>query len=115
MAERLTPDDLAKAHDGLCGVSIGDGPCSCLVRWVEGLQQDVDKLRRERRGFQLMARAMCEGVDPAWWTSLMEEGRYERAAGNAECARCGIVFLDHPEVPGFPTFHMLCDHTIVKT
>jgi hypothetical protein len=51
MKTRLTPEELARAHDGLCGVSIGDGDCSCLVRWVEGLQKDLDaaeKLSGER-------------------------------------------------------------------
>jgi hypothetical protein len=42
MGTRLTQDDLAKAHHGLCGVSLRDGPCSCLVQWVEALQQEAD-------------------------------------------------------------------------
>lgn len=39
---RLTPEELARCHDGMCGVSIGDGPCSCLVLWVEELQKESD-------------------------------------------------------------------------
>lgn len=44
---RLTPDELAKAHDGLCRVSIGDGSCSCLVHWVEALQKDADSVEAD--------------------------------------------------------------------
>lgn len=42
MKTRLTPEDLSIHHDGLCGVSIGDGPCACLVHWVEALQKEAD-------------------------------------------------------------------------
>lgn len=42
---RLTPEELAKSHDGLCAVSLGDGKCSCLVHWVEGLQKEADALK----------------------------------------------------------------------
>lgn len=41
---RLTADELAILHDGLCGVAIGDGPCTCLVKWVEELQKEADAL-----------------------------------------------------------------------
>lgn len=43
MAKRMTDEELAKFHDGLCRVSIGDGECSCLVSWVKGLQKDSDE------------------------------------------------------------------------
>lgn len=39
---RLTEEELRSAHGPLCGVSMSDGPCSCLVHWVEGLQREVD-------------------------------------------------------------------------
>lgn len=42
MPKRLTEEQLAAFHDGLCGLSIGDGPCSCLVQWIVGLQKDLD-------------------------------------------------------------------------
>lgn len=42
---RLTPEELARLHDALCGVStIVDGPCTCLVHWVENLQKEADIL-----------------------------------------------------------------------
>ncbi len=113
--ERLTSEDLAKAHDGLCGVSIGDGPCSCLVQWVKGLQEEADKLKLERRGFQIMAREMFKAIDPGFWRAAIEDGKYERAGGDAECRDCRIVFCEHPQLPGLPTFHMLCNGSIVKT
>lgn len=47
MTDQLTPEDLEKLHDGLCGVTLKDGPCSCLVHWVEGLQTEVKKLRHK--------------------------------------------------------------------
>lgn len=112
---RLTGEELSKAHDGLCGVSIGDGPCSCLVRLVEKLQEEADKLKLEKRGFQLMARQMFQGHDPGFWRAAMEDGKYERAGGDVECETCRLAYLEHPELPGFPTFHMLCSGNIVKT
>lgn len=42
MKTRLTPEELAKAHGSLCGITLGDGPCSCLVHWVEALQKEAD-------------------------------------------------------------------------
>lgn len=47
MPKRLTPEQLAKAHDGLCGISIGDGDCSCIVHWVSALQKDLDEKELE--------------------------------------------------------------------
>ncbi len=47
MTDRLTPEDLDKSHGPLCGVTLKDGECSCLVHWVEGLQAEVDELRHK--------------------------------------------------------------------
>lgn len=43
---RLTERELDMSHDGLCGQSIGDGPCSCLVQWVKGLQKESDDAKK---------------------------------------------------------------------
>ncbi len=112
---RLSPEDLAKSHDGLCGVSLDDGPCSCLVHWVEALQKEADQLKLERRGFQIMAREMFAHADPGFYLSAMEEGRYERTSGEAECSQCRQRHREHPQLPDLPTFHMLCSGEIVKT
>ena len=42
---RLTDEELEKCHDGLCGVSVGDGPCSCIVHWVKALQREADEAK----------------------------------------------------------------------
>lgn len=112
---RLTPEELARCHDGLCGVSIGDGPCSCLVHWVEALQAEAGKLIFERRRFQVMAREMFKKIDQNSWKAAIEEGKYERVGGDAECSICRLTYLEHPELPGFPTFHLVCNGKIVKT
>src|SRR5260221_172178 len=59
---RLTLEELAMAHDGLCGISIKDGPCSCLVQWFQSLQEENDKLKIECRGFQSSTREIVLGI-----------------------------------------------------
>lgn len=82
--------------------------CTCLVKVVQ-------KLKLERRGFQVMAREMFKGIDPGFWQSAMEAGKYDRASGDAECTDCRMVLREHPQLPNLPTFHMLCNGEIVKT
>jgi hypothetical protein len=112
---RLTAEELAKAHDGLCGVSIGDGPCSCLVHWIEALQTEADKLKLEKRGFQIMSRRVMEAASLGFIKSAMDEGNYARAGGDVECQFCRQPYVEHPELPKFPTFHLLCSGAVVKT
>lgn len=74
----------------------------------------VSCIKLDRRGFQRMARNMFAGLDPGGWRSKMEAGNYVRAAGNAECKGCGMLYLEHPQLPDLPTFHLLCTFEIVK-
>lgn len=45
MKTRLTKKELDLAHDGMCGITLKDGPCSCLVHWVKALQGEADLSR----------------------------------------------------------------------
>lgn len=111
---RLTNEELAKAHDGLCGVSIGDGPCLCLVHWVEALQEEADKLKLEKRGFQIMSRKIMDALaGPA--KAMVWDGKYERAGGDVECESCRLKYFEHPQIPELPTFHLICSGKVVKT
>jgi len=74
----------------------------------------IAKLRGERRGFRIMVKKMYEMVPREFQTIAISEGKYERAGGDAECQVCKIKLSEHPEVPGFPTFHQICDHSVVK-
>jgi len=82
---------------------------------LDGALETISKLKLERRGFQLMARHMMDGVDPGFWRAAMEDGKYERVGGDAPCPDCRIAYFEHPQLPGFPTFHMICSGDIVKT
>lgn len=85
---------------------------------LDGSLETISKLKLERRGFQVMARKMMEINDPGFWRSwrsAMAEGKYERAGGDVECQDCRIAYYEHPQLPGFPTFHMICSGEIVKT
>lgn len=89
-----------------------------LKQAQEALDADlaqISKLRAERRGFQIMARGMFGLAKAALWRDQMEEGKYERAGGNVDCVSCRRLYVEHPELPGLPTFHMLCSGKIVKT
>jgi hypothetical protein len=81
----------------------------------ETMQGEIERLRLERRGFQLMARNMILHADPGFWMAAIEEGKYERAGGDAGCRVCRLAFFEHPQLPNLPTFHMLCNGNIVKT
>lgn len=82
---------------------------------IKALEAENQKLKIERRGFQIMARRMMDGVDPGFWQAAMEDGKYERAGGDVECTACRQTYVEHPQLPRFPTFHMLCSGDIVKT
>ena len=112
---RLTPDELAKSHDGLCGVAIGDGPCTCLVHWVEGLQKEADDLKIEKRGFQIMSRKIAEISAPGVFESAIENGNYDRVGGDVQCETCRRPYFEHPQIDRFPTFHLICRGKVVKT
>lgn len=112
---------LSRAYD--CGSfrsALAD--VSSLLTLVKELQaelqtkrDEIQKFRLERRGFQIMARNMLQATDPAWWQAAMQDGKYSRAGGDVECTICRLTYVEHPEIPGFPTFHVLCIHDIVKT
>ena len=79
---------------------------------LDHVQKCVAKLRLERRGFQIMAREM---LSQCLWRPMMDAGKYERAGGNVECPECLQTYVEHPELPNFPTFHMVCSGEIIKT
>jgi hypothetical protein len=79
---------------------------------IQALEVENRKLKTQRRGFQIMARQMIVWTG---WMAKMNEGKYERAGGDVECEKCRQVYYEHPQLPGFPTFHMLCRGEIVKT
>lgn len=82
---------------------------------IQALEAENQKLKGERRGFQIMARQMMVGIDPGFWKSALQDGKYERASGDVECLVCRLAYYEHPQLPGFPTFHMTCRGEIVKT
>lgn len=110
---RLTREELAIYHDLLCGLNMGEGPCTCLVARVIALQEEADKLKSERRGFQIMARKLATWSSQHW-EMLMDDGKYERCGTDAECSECRQTYIEHPQLEGFPTFHIICTGKIVK-
>lgn len=102
----MTPSRLEELRQIVGGI---DGPKSA---WLDELISEVDRLNLRCRGFQVMARKM---LDQCLWEPMMEEGKYERAGGDVECHTCRLLYCEHPELPKYPTFHMLCSGAIVKT
>lgn len=111
-----------------CGIEYSDTPhppAACAVRAgselrkakeaLDGCLDTVRKLTIQRRGFKIMASQMAMHADPGFWLSAIEEGKYERAGGDVECKLCRQIYMDHPQLPDLPTFHMLCSGEIVKT
>lgn len=84
------------------------GCLSCIT-------EERDKLKLERRGFQLMARRMVDIVASGVLTTDLEAGRYERVSGEVECSECRLLYREHPQIPKMPTFHITCLGKIVKT
>jgi hypothetical protein len=111
---RRTAEELAQFHDVLCGEVIGEGPCTCLVARVIALEAEAGRLRLGRRGFQVMARNMALHADAGFWLSAIEDGKYERAGGDVECELCRQMYIEHPQLEGYPTFHLTCKGEIVK-
>lgn len=86
-----------------------------MMRKGETPQMAIERLEKERRGFQIMARTIFKEMVPReFQTVAISEGQYERAGGDAECPVCRLPLIEHPEIPGFPTFHVICDHRTVK-
>lgn len=102
------PEETPIVHRGcfVCGEAlVPDGHIrDCIVR-----------LKLRCRGFQVMAREMFHAIEQAWWLAAIEDGKYERAGGDVECHTCHLLYYEHPELPKYPTFHMLCSGEIVKT
>lgn len=63
-------------------------------------------------GYRRMARRMASMIDSERYATPLAE--FSRVDGGVLCSDCGIAFVEHPEV-GWPTFHLLCDGTVVKT
>lgn len=113
----------------LCGMTykppVAHPPTACieyaaaaLKKAYEALDADLTQIAKlwvERRGFQLMAIRMFDLTRAELWQGRMEEGKYWRAGGDVECTLCRRPYMEHPELPGFATFHMLCSGEIVKT
>lgn len=85
-------------------------PCACCQ---EELLQELDKQRMQARGFQIMGRNMVE-LGREYWMTQLDLGRYERAAGDAICGMCGMKYIEHPEIKGWPTFVVACSGRIWK-
>lgn len=98
----------------VCAAHAGDELAKAR-KALDGSLETISKLRIEKRGFQIMARNMMQGVYPGFWQAAMADGKYERAGGDVECRTCRLVYVEHPELPGWPTFHMICSGDIVKT
>lgn len=81
---------------------------------IKALEEENQKLKIQRRGFQIMARQMIACTTSSWMAK-MDEGKYERAGGDVECRECRQTYYEHPQLPGLPTFHMICCGDIVKT
>lgn len=83
---RLTPEELSRLHDGLCGVSIGDGPCSCIVQWVVALQKEADDAKvqiSELRESVSRLNRRCQDAESAARTRLEEVQRAGPSLGRA--------------------------------
>lgn len=44
----------------------------------------------------------------------IDRGEYDRAAGDAACAVCGLPLYDHPDVRGYEWLRRRCDGRLVK-
>lgn len=89
--------------------------CGNAIVKLDHVQKCVDKLKLDRRGFQLMARRMVDIVASGILTPDLEAGRYERVSGEVECSECRLLYREHPQIPKMPTFHITCLGKIVKT
>lgn len=90
--------------------------CGCKVQLPPMEDKAItSKLNHDRRGFQIMARKMVEVAGRDFWQKAMEDGKYERAGGDVECPACRQLYFEHPQLPGFPTFHLICSGEVVKT
>lgn len=113
-----TPDDVvlseAEAAE-LCSLLNGRSQLVALGLADPGSARPIVQLKLDRRGFQIMARKMLATCQPGFWRAMVEDGKFERAGGDAECVTCRLPFFEHPQLPGYPTFHMTCAGEIVKT
>jgi hypothetical protein len=81
---------------------------------VEALQEEVTALRIERRGYQIMVQKVWLMEPPRIYMDLVVMGLYSRAGGDALCQKCGLKYVEHPQVPDYPTFHVNCNDDVLK-
>lgn len=84
--------------------------CACCY---QELVDEQDRLRVRARRFHAMARNLFE-LGQEHWLEQIELGRYERASHLTLCGKCGIEYIDHPMVQGFPTFVVTCEGRMWK-
>lgn len=77
------------------------------------IYNDLKEAKLSARGFKLMARKLMRH-DSSHWEYNLDAGRYERAAGDVDCKECGQLYVEHPQIQDYASFHMLCDGRIVK-
>lgn len=95
------------------------GACAaCHALWIEKteqLQKENSKLKLDRRGFQIMSRRIfADRVPKDVQTAAISDGNYQRAGGDAECSICRLPLIEHPQIPEWATFHVVCDGRTVK-
>lgn len=48
-------------------------------------------------------------------TGKVSQGEFLRAHGECKCPDCGLEYRKHPAWKEAPTFHLLCDGSVIKT
>lgn len=71
---------------------------------------EVQVLKERIHRFRRMAREMASRI------TVTEDAILDcmRAGGDALCKVCGLEYLEHPQIPGYPTFHLACTGKVMK-
>jgi len=71
---------------------------------------EVERLEILIRRYKRMIRELATHI------KVSEEAILDcwRAGGEALCERCGLEYLEHPQIPDYPTFHLICTGRVVK-
>ena len=65
---------------------------------------------KELRKYKIMNRSIARAL--AKWIPASVLTDCTRGGGDAVCESCQLLIREHPEVS--PTFHLMCDHKIIK-
>ena len=82
------------------------------VETIASQREQLEAKAREVRSWKIIAGNLVKAIYAKFVTESRE---FRIASSDVVCPECRLRYGDHPQIPEMPTFHAVCDGTVVKT